>query len=114
MKLFSVHDKAVDSFAGVICLASDRDATEQFRVVCNQPDTAFYKHPADFTLFQIGTYNTDTGEITPMTPKLITNATSLKEQNDTSFRGPEIRPETSPTPKKPVQKKTLKKKGKTK
>jgi len=78
MKLFSVHDKAVNNYSGVICLPSERDAVSQFSVVCNQPDTQFCKHPSDFTLVSIGEFDPNTGVITPTSPQIIANASSLK------------------------------------
>jgi len=78
MNLYTVHDKAINSYQGVIALQSERDAIEQFRVVCNQQDTAFFKHPQDFTLVQVGSFDSETAELIPMTPKIIVNASALR------------------------------------
>lgn len=78
--LYTVHDKAVHHYRGVVCLSSERDALDQFTVLVNDPTTAFHKHPHDFTLMQVGVFNNDTGEISPITPKIIANASSLKKE----------------------------------
>lgn len=80
MNLYTVHDKAVNDYRGVVCLSSERDALDQFTVLVNDPTTAFNKHPYDFTLVQVGIFNTDTAEIHPMSPKIIANASSLKKE----------------------------------
>lgn len=81
MNLYIIHDKATDTYTTPVTVPSERDAIQSFTVVCNQPDTQYYKFPADYTLFQIGKFDQFTGKIELIEKKLITNASSLKEDS---------------------------------
>lgn len=56
------------------------DAERQLANVVNAEKGDIAKYPADFTLVQIATYNSETGEITPTEPHLnVCSALDLKE-----------------------------------
>lgn len=55
---------------------NDSSARRNFEHAVNQTESLFYSHPADYSLYKIGVYDTDTGRIEPIYPAdLIVNAT---------------------------------------
>lgn len=44
----------------------------------NKPGTEVHTHPEDYELWQIGTYDANTGTVTPLEHKLIAQAANLK------------------------------------
>lgn len=66
MKLFCVFDSAAEAYGLPFCLKSTGEAIRDFATASKDPQTKIQKHPADFTLFEIGEYNELTGEITQL------------------------------------------------
>lgn len=65
-KLFAIYDDKVEAFARPFFEQTTASAIRAFTEVANNPETAFYKHGADYTLFEIGEFDDNTGEITPL------------------------------------------------
>lgn len=81
MLIFSVHDKASETYGQPICFNTERDAVQGLRRLVNDDkENQFNQFPADFTLVQIGKFDprSGVGEIYE-THKIITNCASLKE-----------------------------------
>lgn len=78
MKLFTVHDKATNSYSAPVAIPSERDAVESFRLSANDHKSAHYKHAPDFTLIEIASYDQFTGLISVLADKkIIVNASAL-------------------------------------
>ena len=76
MKLyaFAVFDAAAGLYGVPMFLNSKGVAVRTFMDECNNPQSSINKHAADYTLFQIGEYDDNTGELTPITPLSCGNA----------------------------------------
>ena len=88
-KIFTVHDVAADAFATPFVQKTTGLAIRSFAQACQDENTQLHQHPSDYTLFQIGEFDEDTGEITPCTPFSVAKAldyaqtsTQLKAVND--------------------------------
>lgn len=56
--------------------ASKEAAVRDFISVCRRPDTAVHEFPVDFSLVFLGSYDTDTGSISPVVPDELCRATA--------------------------------------
>lgn len=61
--IFSVYDSKVDTFQNPFTAQHKGYALRDFERVANDKSTAIGSYPSDYTLFEIGTFNTQTGEI---------------------------------------------------
>jgi len=63
-KIYCVYDSKAEHFGSQPFFCPNRAAAIRgFEQACNDPQQDFCKWPADFTLFEIGTWDTRTGEI---------------------------------------------------
>lgn len=63
-KLYSVHDSKAETFMPPFSVPSKGLAIRAFEDCINSDDHHFGKHPADYTLFEVGSFDTDSGELT--------------------------------------------------
>lgn len=63
-KLYSVHDVKAETYMPPFCVPSKGLAIRAFEDCINSDDHHFGKHPADYTLFEVGTFDTDSGKLT--------------------------------------------------
>lgn len=76
--LYTVVDKASNTSIPPFTFDSDRDATESFKLVCNDEKTNYFKYPEDFALHSIGEYDTLSLKLTSYErPQHIIDATKL-------------------------------------
>jgi len=61
-KVFTVYDSKSELYSPPFFLRSTGEAVRSFEQACNDAGHAFGKHSADFTLYEIGTYE-DTSAI---------------------------------------------------
>lgn len=73
LKIFSVHDQKAEAFLPPFYMHHVGQAGRVFTDCINSNDHQFSQHPADYTLFELGTFNDQTAEITSITPKSIGN-----------------------------------------
>ena len=60
----TVHDSKAETFLSPFFVPSKGLAIRAFEDCINSDSHHFGKHPADYTLFQLGTFNTDSGTFT--------------------------------------------------
>lgn len=63
MKIVAVYDQAIEAFGRPIFVRSLGEAERSFRDEINNADSPMYKHPEDYSLYSLGTFNEDTGTI---------------------------------------------------
>lgn len=68
--VFSIYDSAAGYYKEPFCCNNKGIALREFADACNNPQTFLGKHPADYTLFLIGTFNDDTGVFEQMNTHL--------------------------------------------
>ena len=74
MVVFCVKDRATDAFGSPMFLAAVGQAVRTFSDEINRAsdDNQLYKHPDDFDLFELGTFETDDGSFDVFVPRLLT------------------------------------------
>ena len=78
-KIYSVFDVQAEAFGQPFFMQTDGIALRSFNEAAQNPQTEISKYPDDYVLYNIGTYDDDTGIITPQTPKRLHSAsTALK------------------------------------
>lgn len=82
MKIFAVHDSKAEIFGTPIFLPTLGLAIRAFADQVNNPEpNPISQHPEDYTLFDIGEYNQETGElIANKTPKSCGLALEFKQE----------------------------------
>jgi len=63
LKIFVVYDSKVEAYLKPFYVQSKGEAIRAFSELANDKTTNFGKYPADFTLFEIGSFDSETGDI---------------------------------------------------
>lgn len=61
LKIFTVYDSKAESYLQPFYMQTTGQALRAFEDTVNDPEHQFHKHAADFTLFELGTFNDQTG-----------------------------------------------------
>lgn len=72
--LFSVRDSATQVYQNIFQAPTNQSAMRSFGDLALDPDTNVYKHPEDFILYRIGTWDDDTGTVTGEEPIKLAHA----------------------------------------
>jgi hypothetical protein len=68
-KVFSVYDSKAEMFNQPMFFKATPEALRAFGDEANRTESAIHKHPDDYTLFEIGEFNVETGLLTPLTTR---------------------------------------------
>jgi len=79
LKVFTVYDSAVGAYMQPFFMQSAGQAIRAMSDTLQSTEHQFSKHPADFTLFEIGTYDEETGKLFSL-PAYINLGTCLELQ----------------------------------
>lgn len=84
-RMYSIRDGQTEMFNKPWYAVTDGDAHRQFASLVNDPKAeAIYEHPQDFDLYFVGTYDDNTGKLTPLdTPQHVIKAVQLKRSEAT-------------------------------
>lgn len=84
--IFTVYDTAAEYYMPPFYMQSKGEALRAFMDTASDPQHPFSKHPADFNLFHIGTFDnaTATFQIFPA-PISLGNALELRKPNETQL-----------------------------
>lgn len=84
MNIYTVNDLASQTYLKPFCFATDRDAIEGFKHVCNDDETPYSKHPQDFNLISLGSFDERTGLLSVSDEKMcVARALDMKEKTPT-------------------------------
>lgn len=80
-EIYAIKDRATQSFGQPMFLQTRNQAIRMFHNEVNRaaPDNPLHTNPADFELYKIGNYNTDTGGLIQDQIELAARAQDLKE-----------------------------------
>lgn len=88
IRIFSIHDSKAEAFMNPFYSPTAGTAIRMFTASINTPDHEFHKYSADYTLFELGSWNEDTGKFTlHKAPRTLGNAIQYRT-NDWSGTGP--------------------------
>lgn len=81
MKLFAVRDVKSDSFTAPFSVVTRGIALRAFSDACADERSDFAKYPEDYTLYEIGSYDPNSGMVTALPlPLIVASAYSVCEQ----------------------------------
>lgn len=81
IKLFAVFDAKAAFFGQPFSDQQEGSAIRSFADAVNDssnPANMWNKHPEDFSLFQIGEFDNNSGELIPVIPKSLVTASALR------------------------------------
>lgn len=80
LNLYLVFDENAKAIVGkVVHLNSPVPLIRELTDEANNPDSMIGKHPADYSVYLVGTLDEDTGQLTALdTPQKLTSALALK------------------------------------
>lgn len=82
LNIYSIYDLQIRAYSQPYYSHTNGSALRAFSDHVNDPQSQPNKHPEDYQLFHLGTFNDETGELTPTTkPTMIGNATEYKKEN---------------------------------
>lgn len=88
LKIFTVYDSKAEAYLQPFYMQSKGAAVRAFADSCNDPQSQFFKHPEDFTLFELGEYDDSTAKITShQTLKSIGLALEFKNSDNNRIKG---------------------------
>ncbi|AXL14728.1 nonstructural protein [Microviridae sp.] len=68
-KAFAIYDSKTEAYLPPFFVEHAGSAIRSFTDACNKDDHEFGKHPEDYTLFELGEYDSDTGQMSPYDAK---------------------------------------------
>lgn len=78
-KLYAIRDNKVNSYSPPMIYRNDVDATRNLEQALKNPQSQVSLYPADYDLYQIGTYEEETSRLKSLAqPKFIVACSSLK------------------------------------
>lgn len=77
-KVFSIRDTKAEAFLPPFMAPATGHALRSFMDACSDPNSTFYKHPDDFMLYEIATFDDSTAVYESLSPvKLVNYASDL-------------------------------------
>ncbi len=70
LSVFSVFDSKVGAYLTPFFVANRAVALRSFMAACQDEQSDFHRFAGDFTLFEIGLWNSETGDFVPLEAKL--------------------------------------------
>lgn len=88
--LYSIHDSKAQAYNSPFAFHRDEQAMRTFSDCIRSPEHTFSKNPADYTLFKIGTYDDEQGDIQPNVPYSLGNGVEFLTDTPTGIHPNEI------------------------
>lgn len=82
INMFTVYDSAAERFLDPFHAPTAQVAIRVFSEAANKDGHQFQKFPGDYTLFHIGEFDPDKGELVPMTPRSLGTALQYQRPSD--------------------------------
>ncbi len=71
LRVFSVFDVKAKAYLPPFFMPEQGQATRVFSDCVNKPDHQFGAHPSDYSLFEIGDFDDNSGQLVPCNPVLV-------------------------------------------
>lgn len=72
MQIYSIHDSKADAFLQPFFAANEKVALRYVETAVNTTDHEFRRHTEDYSLYHVGEFHEETGEIGSFTPRCVT------------------------------------------
>lgn len=63
LKVYAIYDAAAKAYGPPMVFHTTGLALREFETICRNSDSQLFKSPADFSVWEIGEYETDTGVV---------------------------------------------------
>lgn len=80
LEIFAMYDRATQAYMQPVYSQSKGEIIRSLSDLIMNNEHAFAKHPEDYTLFKIGTYEEQSGEIVPIAPEKVIGMWELKTE----------------------------------
>ena len=82
MKMYSIHDSKGGFYSNPFYARQNGEAIRSFMNAVDDPspNNLMHRHPADYSLFEIGSFDDLTGVITPIDPKHLCNGVDIQKE----------------------------------
>lgn len=70
LEIVAVKDRALDAFGRPFYVQTIGQAIRSFQDEVNNKESEIHKHPEDYDLYHLGTWNDDTGQFTNNQPPM--------------------------------------------
>lgn len=74
MEMFTVRDSALGEYGNPFCARTIPEATRIFLDEARNPESQINKHPEDYTLHHLGSFNPETGTFNTTAPYQVCRA----------------------------------------
>ena len=78
-RLFSIRDVKVEAFFPPLVQQNAIQAQRTFLDLLKDERLEFHKHPEDYILYEVGAFNTETGEVTGVMAKVVLVGSEVKD-----------------------------------
>lgn len=75
-KVYAIKDELV-GFGSIMVEQNEASAVRGFSYACKKADTLMAENKKDYTLYELGTYDTEKGVIEPCAPTVVLNGSSV-------------------------------------
>lgn len=83
LKAYAIYDNKAAAFGRPFFQSQDGQATRMLADLVNDNSTTIFKHPEDYSVYRIGSYNDENGELIKEAPAHLANAiVFIKDQKD--------------------------------
>lgn len=82
LKIYSVFDTKSKLYSMPHFQPSDGVAIRDFSTACQDEKTKLNQYPSDFSLYAVGKFNVETGEIEACNPEQLCNAAEFIQNTD--------------------------------
>lgn len=79
--IYTIYDVKTDVHAAPFTSHNNNTAMRSFGDIATDPQTQLYKHPADFQLIRVGTWDDDTAELAPENLQQIASAMDFRNDH---------------------------------
>jgi len=79
MRIYSIYDTKAEHYGNPVFIRTDAEARRMFSQIATDEQTEIGRHPEDFILYRIGTWDAENGMIKPEPGFAIAKAIEFKE-----------------------------------
>lgn len=79
---FTIRDKIAEVCELPVFATTRGEVMRDFKTIINKKDTKFGSHPADYDLYEVGTYDISTGKLSSIDPKFLANGNDFLDESN--------------------------------
>jgi len=79
MRVYTIYDTKAEHYGNPVFIRTDAEARRMFSQVANDMQTEIGKHPEDFILYRIGTWDAENGNLNPEAGTCIAKAIEFQK-----------------------------------